>query len=98
MRVPPARKTLTLKPEETTAIDFPAGGMASIGLEDGTGMSRGLGVAAGGGRGRPLVNGVAAPAPPDGGIEVKQNRLVLYPKQFFKGHRTQLLITLRRLR
>ena len=101
IRTPSARKTLTLKPGETTAIDFPAGGMASAALEPGTGGTgvKTLGIgAAGGGRGRPLVNGVPLPPPPDSGIEVKENRLVLYPKQFFKGHRTQLLITLRRLR
>jgi hypothetical protein len=99
IRSPSARKTLTLKPGETTAIDFPAGGMASAALEPGTGAdvsTSGIG-AAGGGRGRPLMNGVPPPAPPDSGIEVRQNRLVLHPKQFFKGHRTQLLITLRRL-
>ena len=101
IRVASSRKALTLKPEETTAIDFPAGGMASAALEPGTatGVSTlGIGAAAGGGRGRPLVNGVPAPPPPDSGIEVKQNRLVLHPKLFFKGHRTQLLITLRQLR
>jgi hypothetical protein len=84
------RKTLTLKPEETTAIDFPppASGYASVTLGAGGGSGGVLAIAPGQGSAPP-----AAPA-----VEVKNDRLVVNTAQLFKGHKTQLLITLRKLR
>jgi len=84
------RKTLTLKPEETTAIDFPppASGYSSVALGAG-GASDGAMVVAPG-------QGTAQPAAPV--VEVKNDRLVVNTAQLFKGHKTQLLITLRKLR
>lgn len=83
------RKTLTLKPDETTAVDFPppARGFTSTVLSSGTGDK--------GGRGTP--SGPMQAPPPGTIVEVKGDRLVLNTGEFFKGHKTQLLITLRRL-
>lgn len=86
------RKTVTVKADETTAIDFPAGsGMVSLAMDtpDGT-------VRTGGGRG-----GRTNPESPKGDgpvIEVNQNYVTLHTGRFFKDHKTQLLIRLRRLR
>jgi len=83
------RKTLTLKPDETTAVEFPppARGFTSTALSSGTGDKAGRGAPSG-----------ATQAPPQGtAVEVRGDRLVLNTGEFFKGHKTQLLITLRRL-
>jgi hypothetical protein len=91
----PVRKTLTLKPEETTAIDFPppASGYASLALGEASGGGTGgvgrIGTSAGGGQA----------ATPDGvPVQVSGDRLVVDTSAFFRGHRTQLLVTLRRAR
>ena len=86
------RKTVTVRADETTAIDFPPGrGMVSLAL--GASESR-TGVAGGfGGRTNPESPAVDGPV-----IEVKSGWLVLHTGRFFKDHKTQLLIRLRRLR
>jgi hypothetical protein len=98
---PHSRKTLTLKPEETTAIDFPppTSGYMSLSLGDsaGGGTGRiGAGAAAGGGGGG---GGTQRAATADGvPVQVNGDRLVVNTSAFFKGHRTQMLVTLRRVR
>jgi hypothetical protein len=88
------RKTLTVKGDETTAIDFPAPRSGYVSLAMGSpasGSSRG-GVVAG-------RASSGAPLPLDGPvIEVVNDRLVLHTSRFFKDHKTQLLVRLRRLR
>lgn len=86
------RKTLTLKPDETTAIDFPppARGFTSAIL---SGQAGDKGQPGGGG----ALSGATQAPPPGPAVEVKGNSLVLNTGEFFKGHKTQLLITLRRL-
>jgi hypothetical protein len=87
-----SRKTVTVKADETTAIDFPAGS-GFVRLTMGTPESR-TGVGAGGG-GR--VNPVSPPG--DGPvIETRDGQVTLHTGRFFKDHKTQLLIRLRRLR
>lgn len=100
---PLTRKTLTLKVDETTAIDFPppASGYASLAL----GEASGSGGAAGGSatvlrldhvRRAAAVRQAAAP---DGvPVQVNGDRLVVNTAAFFKGHRTQMLVTMRRAR
>lgn len=93
--MPPARKTLTLKAEETTAIEFPPPGSGYVSLA--------LGDAQAGGTGRIVVGtragGAQGAATPDGvPVQVSGDRLVVNTSAFFKGHRTQLLVTLRRIR
>jgi hypothetical protein len=93
---PPARKTLTLKVEETTAIDFPppSSGYASLALDNpptGSGVG-GITVGA-------RAGGAGQAATPHGvPVQVSGNRLVVNTSAFFKGHRTQMLVTLRRVR
>lgn len=93
---PLVRKTLTLKVDETTAIDFPPPGSGYVGLA--------LGDAQAGGTGRLIAGGARADggqgaATPDGvPVQVIGDRLVVNTSAFFKGHRTQLLVTLRRIR
>jgi len=84
------RKTLTLKPEETTAIDFPppASGYASVALGAG-GAGSGGAVVVG-----PAQGGAPSTSP---AVEVRNDRLVVNTAQLFKGHKTQLLITLHKL-
>jgi hypothetical protein len=91
--VPPTRKTLTLKPGETTAIEFPppSSGYSMLTLGDAQTSGR----LAGGVR---ATGPGSAPAADGSSVEVKDGRLVLHTHRFFKGHRTQLLLTLRRLR
>jgi hypothetical protein len=93
--LPTARKTLTLKVDETTAIEFPPPGSGYVSLA--------LGDAQAGGTGRILAGaraaGSAQAATPDGvPVQVSGDRLVVNTSAFFKGHRTQLLVTLRRVR
>jgi hypothetical protein len=92
---PPARKTLTLKADETTAIDFPppASGYVTLGWDrastSGTGRA---GVAARSG-------GSGQAATPDGvPVQVNGDSLVVNTSAFFKNHRTQMLVTLHRVR
>jgi len=85
------RKTLTVKPGETTAVEFPppSTGVASAALDS----------APGGGQGRVgAAKPGAAPAGQEGAVRVVNGRLVLDTARFFRGHKTQLLITLKRLR
>jgi hypothetical protein len=94
--VPSTRKTLTLKPEETTAIDFPPPGSGEVSLALAEGSSGGVGRAIGIGA---RVAGAPGAATPDGvPVQVKGDRLVVNTGAFFKGHRTQMLVTLRRVR
>lgn len=88
----PTRKTLTLKADETTAIEFPppSSGYVSLALGDPQGSGVAMGVRAGGAQGQPAAGGPT--------VELRDGRLVLHTSRFFKGHRTQLLIRLRRLR
>jgi len=85
------RKTLTVKPGETTAVEFPppSSGVASAALDSSGGERTGAGVAAAPG---------AAPGGQERAVQVVRGRLVLDTARFFKGHRTQLLITLKPLR
>jgi hypothetical protein len=82
------RNTLKLKSDETTGIEFPPGrGFSKLALGP-TGQAMGrAGVA---------VAGAPPPAPVNA-VEVQGNVLALYPERFFKDHRTQLLVRLRRL-
>ena len=84
------RKTLTLKSDETTAIEFPppASGYASLALDKG-----GSGV----GGVVTIRPGAQAMSAGTSDAEVKDGRFVLFTNRFFKGHRTQLLVRLRRL-
>lgn len=86
------RKTLTLKPDETTAIDFPppARSYTSAILSGATGEKTQAGAT-----GTP--SGATQPPAPGTAVEVKGDRLVLNTGEFFKGHKTQVLITLKRL-
>jgi hypothetical protein len=81
------RMTLGFKDGETMAVDFPppSSGFSSIKL-DGKTMTV---------RAKPgeRITWVQRP----GAVEVKEGKLVLYTFQFFRGHKTQLLITLKRL-
>jgi hypothetical protein len=91
--VPRTRKTLTLKPEETTAIDFPppGSGVVSLALNEGTGSGGGIGIGA-------RVAGQRAATADGVPVQVSGDRLVVNTGAFFKGHRTQMLVTLRRVR
>jgi hypothetical protein len=81
------RMTLSTKDGETVAVDFPPpNGYSTISLS-----ADGLTMRGGAGPGTP-----PASAPPDA-VEVKGNALTLHTFQFFKGHKTQLLITLKKL-
>ena len=88
------RKTVTLKEEETTAIEFPAKGVANLSLFDGRPQS----VSGGGGGGTGVRVGPGGAAATDANwvIEVRNNRVNLNLAPFFKDHRTQLLVTLKR--
>jgi hypothetical protein len=96
---PQTRKTLTIRPEETTAIDFPppASGYFSGVLGDSQGGTGRIGVgaaAAAGGSGGSLRS-----VHPDGPVvQVNGDRIIVNTSAFFKGHRTQMLVTLRRVR
>ena len=98
---PPTRKTLTLKVDETTAIEFPppSSGYSSLALDKTSAAGTGrIGIGAGGLVAGGFVAG-AQPARADGvPVQVSGDRLVVNTSAFFKGHRTQMLVTLRRVR
>jgi len=83
------RKTLTIKPGETIAVEFPppASGYSSVALEPNDGAQVGAGAG-------PLP---VPPRSPDKTVQVVHGRIVLDTAAFFRGHKTQLLITLKRL-
>ena len=95
--LPAARRTLTLKVDETTAIDFPppSSGYSSLALGNPRDASTVM-----------TIGGQASASPSPSPqltewrdpLTVSRGRLVLNTSQFFRGHRTQLLVTLRRLR
>jgi hypothetical protein len=86
------RQTVTVKADETTAIEFPPGrGMISLAMGTSAGMS-GAG-AGGGGRVNP-----ESPSADGLVIDVVRDLVRLHMGRFFKDHKTQLLIRLRRLR
>jgi len=91
------RKTVTLKEEETTAIEFPAKGIANLALFDGRPQSASSG-GGGGGTGVRVGPGGATATDANWVIEARNNRINLNLAPFFKDHRTQLLVTLKRLR
>lgn len=79
------RMEFTTSEGETVAVDFPppSSGFSSIALtKDGTTTVR-------------VRPGKLTPS--KGSVSVKEGKLVLYTFEFFRGHKTQLLITLRRL-
>lgn len=88
---PRLRKTVTLKPDEATAIDFPPPGSGQISLAL-PGHSSGGGFV----MARPGNPSQAEPADAPV-LEVVNERLVLHTSRFFRGHKTQMLITLRRV-
>jgi hypothetical protein len=96
----PLRKTLTLRPGETMAVDFPppSSGFTSMSLQPSGGGSSGTGrsssVRVEGGRARVEPPGVA----PADTVSVKNDWLTLNTAAFFRGHKTQLLVTLKPLR
>jgi hypothetical protein len=89
----PARKTVTVKPDETTAIDFPPPGTGYVSLMMPGSPSNAWAIVGGRASGS---SGSAAPATDGPALEIVKERLVLHTSRFFKGHRTQLLIRLRR--
>jgi hypothetical protein len=78
------RKTLTLKPGETTAVEFPppSNGVSTVPV--GPDKVNGQ------------LTGVAASSP-DRLVQVINGVLVVDTARFFQGHKTRLLITLKRL-
>ena len=91
---PPTRKTLTLKVDETTAIEFPPPGSGYVSLALDNASSAGTGRVGIGGAG-----GAGQAATSDGvPVQLSGDRLVVNTSAFFKGHRTQMLVTLRRVR
>jgi hypothetical protein len=83
---PPLRMMFSTRDGETIAVDFPPpNGYSTLALS-----AEGITVRGGAARG-------TAPVAPSDGLELKADRLTLYPHQFFKGHKTQLLITLKKL-
>jgi hypothetical protein len=85
------RKTLTLKPGETTAVEFPppSSGVSSVALDSSSGAA---------GSTRTGAGPAAAPASQtENVVQVVHDRLVLDTARFFRGHKTQLLITLKQL-
>jgi hypothetical protein len=85
------RKTLTVKPGETTAVEFPppGSGVASAALAAPSGNERATAGAAAPG---------AAPTSQESVVHVVHGRLLIDTARFFTGHKTQLLITLKPLR
>jgi hypothetical protein len=86
LSMPPVRMTLLTKTEETVAADFapPSSGYDSIPLAAGSTTVR-------------AAAGPISEAQPTDAVQMKNNYLILYTFQFFKGHSTRLLITLKRL-
>ena len=91
-----ARKTLTMKEDETTAIEFPAKGIANMALIDGRSGSSAGGGGGTGGVGIRVGPGFSVESA--AAVEVRGNRLNVNLAPFFKDHRTQLLVTLKRAR
>jgi hypothetical protein len=85
------RKTLTMKENETTAVDFPppSSGFASILLDRNDQKAFRLAARPGKFATFELANGT---------VVAKEGRLVLNTASFFRGHKTQMLITLKPLR
>jgi hypothetical protein len=85
------RKTMTVRPGETTAVEFPppSSGYSSVALEQPSGSG---GVRAG------ADAATAAPPAQESAVQVVHGRLVLDTARFFRGHKTQLLITLKPLK
>jgi hypothetical protein len=90
------RKTVTLKEDETTAIEFPAKGVANLALFDGRPQS--ASASGGGVAGIRVGPGGATATDANWVMEVRNNRVNLNLAPFFKDHRTQLLVTLKRMR
>lgn len=90
----PVRETLTLKPGETMAVDFPppGSGVSTVPLDSSSGGGGSVRIEAGRARTDPPVG------LPGETVTVKGNRLTVNTGMFFKGHKTQLLITLKPLR
>lgn len=83
-------KTLTVKEDETVAIDLPAGtGMMMHALTPDSKFNVGAGVRAGAAGATPPVNAA---------VSVKNDRMTVVFEEFFKGHKTQILIRLRKVR
>jgi hypothetical protein len=84
-------KTLTVKEDEAVAIDLPAAtGMAILALTPEARFDVGAGVRSG-----------ATPGPPPSStpaVSVVNDRMTIVFDEFFKGHKTQLLIRLRKAR
>jgi hypothetical protein len=95
------RKTVTLKEDETTAIEFPAKGVANLAVFDGRSQTASE-TGGGGGRGASATRlgpgGATAATDANWVIEARNNRINLNLAPFFKDHRTQLLVTLKRMR
>ena len=92
----PVRETLTLTPGETMAVDFPppSRAVSTVPLDSSSGAGSSGSMRVEGGRGR-----VDPPAGVPGEVvTVKGNRLTVDTGMLFKGHKTQLLITLKPLR
>jgi hypothetical protein len=89
--LPKARKTVTVRVDETQTIDFapPEGAAGSI-APDPSGPDRELATA-------PVREAAAAGAAAVG-LEVRNGRLALNTATFFKAHRTRILLRLHRLR
>lgn len=84
-------KTVTLKEDETVAVDLPIGnGVMMHALTPDAKFNVGMGVRAG---------GAPTAAPPNSrGVSVKDDRMTVIFEEFFKGQKTQLVIRLRKAR
>lgn len=86
------RKTLVVRDDETVAIDLPApNGMATRALTADARFN-------GGGAGVRAIPSAGQPPSATPAVSVKDDRLTLVFGEFFKGHKTQLLIRLHRAR
>lgn len=83
-------KSLTLKDDETIAIDLPVPNGYSMHALTPVGVGGRLGARQGG--------AATANQPPSVAVEVRNGSMVLRPELFFKTHRTQLLIRLHKTR
>ena len=85
------RKTVTLKEDETVALDLPTGtGLMTHALTPEAKFDVGVGIRAGG-------SNTTGPAP-RAAVSVKDDRMTVVFEEFFKGQKTQLLIRLRKAR
>jgi hypothetical protein len=84
------RKTMAVRPGETTAVEFPppASGASSVALD----------ASSGGGQVKAGAQPGVTASSQDSLVRVINGRLMVDTARFFKGHKTQLLITLKRLR